>query len=276
MEVWASIRTGSLGLLSDAAHLLVDLSGLLFAYWALRLAAKPADPQATYGYVRAEVLAAAANGILLVGISAFIVVRAVQRLGDPLESLDTTEVLVVALFGLAANLGAAWLLARDAKENINTRGAFLNVLGDGIASVGVIVATLAVRYTGDTIYDTLVSFLVAAIIVVSGWGLLRSTTAILLETAPAHLDPPAIKAAVERVPGVLNVHDLHVWTLTPGHYSASLHVSIEEAFVPAFFELTRNVEALLAREFDLHHCTIQVEPEGDHESDHHDPVAEPL
>lgn len=273
VEVWAAIKTGSLALLSDAGHLLVDLSGLLMAYIALRWASRPATPQATYGFVRAEVLAAGLNGILLIGIAGFLVTRAIGRLRSPLADLDHVTVLWVAILGLGANLLAARLLQHDAKESINTRGAFFNVLGDALASVGVIVSALLVRFTGDPLWDTVVSFFVAAIIIVSGFALIRSTAAILLEVAPPDIDPGDVKARVESLDDVVNVHDLHIWTHTPGRHSATLHVTITRASTPRFHLVTRDIEALLDENFGLDHCTIQVEPAGeDAESDRFDPV----
>ncbi len=273
VEVWASIRTGSLALLSDAGHLLVDLSGLVLAYFALRWASRPATPQATYGFYRAEVLAAGTNGVLLVGIVLFLVYRAFGRLRNPLTELDTTLVLIVALIGLAANIVAALMLHRDAQENINTRGAYWNVIGDALASVGVVASAVLVRWTGDSGWDTYVTFFVAAIIAYGAVGLLRTSAAILLETAPPHLDMADVKRAVEGLGDVVNVHDLHCWTLTPGQYSLTMHVSITQASVPRFHEVTQDIEDLLMERFALDHCTIQVEPEGeDPESDRFDPV----
>ncbi len=273
VEVWGSIVTGSLALLSDAGHMLGDLSGLLIAYLALRWASRPATAQASYGFYRAEVLAAAVNGIILLGIVVFLASRAVQRIRSPLETLDTNVVLPVAVLGLLVNLLAAWLLHEDARENINTRGAFWNVLGDAVASVGVITSALLVRWTGDPLWDTLVTFFVAAIILYGAYGLLRSTMQILLEVAPPHIDLADVKRQVESLEGVVNVHDLHVWTLTPGKHSASLHVSIARDQIPTFHQVTKRIEGLLVDRFGLEHATIQVEPEGeDHVSDRFDPV----
>ncbi len=273
VELWASLRTGSLALLSDAGHVFVDMTGLLLAYAALVLASKPATPRATYGFGRAEVLAAAINGLLVVGIAVAIVVGALIRLRNPLESLDTGLVLVVATIGLAANLVAAMFLRLDAKQNINSRGAFLNVLGDSLASLGVIVAGLLVWWTGNTLWDTVVSFLVAAIILFAAWNLLKGAVAILLERAPPHLHPQDIKRAVESIPEVRNVHDLHIWTLTPGHHSLSMHASIRRSATDRWLEAIESIEDLLMERFGLEHCTIQVEPEGhDAVSDVYDPV----
>lgn len=273
LEVYASWKTGSLALLSDAAHLLIDLSGLVLAYFALRWASRPATPQATYGFYRAEVLAAGANGVLLVGIVLFLVYRAFQRLRAPLADLDATFVLWVAVVGLGANVVAALMLHRDAQESINTRGAFWNVVGDAVASVGVILAALLVRWTGNPSWDTYVTFVVAGIIAYGAVGLLRSSVAILLEAAPKHLDMEQIKRSVEGIEGVVNVHDLHCWTLTPGQYSLTMHVSIEPDRALTFHHITHAIEDLLEERFGLEHCTIQVEPAGeDPESDRYDPV----
>lgn len=273
-ELWAGFRTGSLALLSDAGHVFVDMSGLVLAYFALRIASRPADPQATFGYARAEVIAAAINGLLVIGIGVAIVVGAVQRLRNPLEELDTRLAIIVAIIGLLANALAAYMLHGDAKENINARGAWVNVLGDTFASMGVILAMFLVRWTGMTIWDTIVSFVVAAIIFVASWSLLRGALAILFERAPPHLKPREIKQAVESLPDVVNVHDLHIWTLTPGNHSLTMHVSIRRQTIPRFHLVIRDIEDLLQERFGLGHCTIQVEPEGeDHVSDHYDPVA---
>lgn len=273
VEVWAAWLTGSLALLSDAGHLLVDLSGLVIAYVALRIASRPATPQATYGFVRAEVLAAMLNGVLIFGVGAFIVIRAWRRLQDPLVDLDHSTVLWVAILGLVANLVAARILQHDAKESINTRAAWFNVLGDALASVGVIVSALLVRWTSNTAWDTYVSFLVAAIIVFAAWTLVRSSAAILLEVSPPGIRPGQVKRTVESLDDVVNVHDLHVWTHTPGQHSATLHVSIRSRAVPRFYKVTKDIEELLMERFGLDHCTIQVEPEGeDRVSDHFDPV----
>lgn len=273
VEIWAALKTGSLALLSDAGHLFVDISGLLIAYVALRLASRPATPRATYGFTRAEVLAAAFNGLLLLGIAVGITYGAFRRLQTPLEELDTGLVLVVAVIGLLANLFAARLLQRHAEENINAKGALLNVVGDAIASVGVIIAALLVRYTGDPIWDTLVSLLVAGIIAYTGIGLLRSSLNILLETSPPGIHPGDVKQTVESLPDVVNVHDLHVWTHTPGVHSATMHVSIRQESVSRFFQVTKDIEALMQERYGLDHCTIQLEPEGqDQISDGFDPV----
>jgi cobalt-zinc-cadmium efflux system protein len=273
LELWAGFKTGSLALLADAGHVFVDMSGLLLAYVALIFASRPASPRATYGYGRAEVLAAAVNGSLVVAIAVNIVIAAVKRLNNPIDSLDTNLILIVAGIGLGANLIAATFLHADSKENINSRGAFLNVMGDSLASVGVIAGALIVRFTGNTVWDTVVSFAVAAIILVAAWNMLRGAVAILLEWAPPHLQPELIKAAVESLSVVRNVHDLHVWTLTPGQHPLSMHVSITEEASAHWVQTIESIEELLMERFGLNHCTIQVEPEGhDQISDSYDPV----
>lgn len=262
VELWGAFTTGSLALLGDAGHVLTDLSGLLFAYVALRWASRPATARATYGFYRAEVLAAVLNGFLLVGIVVFLVMQAVRRLQQPLGALDTTTVLLVAAVGLVVNAGAALLLHRHAHDSINARGAFWNVLGDALASIGVIVSALLVRLTGDTLWDTLITFLVAAIIAYGALGIIRSASAVLLERVPPNIDLQELRLAVEAVDGVVDVHDLHVWTHTPGRNSASLHVCLRADRCPDFYPVVVEIEALLERRFGLTHCTIQPEPAG--------------
>ena len=274
VEVWASLRTGSLALLSDAGHMLADISGLILAYVALILASRPATKEASYGYQRYEVLAAAFNGLLLVGLVSVLVWRAIDRLQHPLERLDSITVLWVATLGLFANVVAALLLRKDALENINTKGALLNVLGDAVASVGVMASAAIVYFTGNTRFDTYVTFLVAAIIGLVALRLLRQTAAILLETTPPSVDLVKLKAGVEQLAGVVNVHDLHCWTLTPGHNALTMHVSIARTHTENFHAVIQAIETYLARAWDLHHCTIQLEPVGEDDvSDHYNPVA---
>lgn len=273
LELWGAYITGSLALLSDAGHMLTDLSGLLLALVAVRWASRPATPQASYGFYRAEVLAAMLNGFLLAGIVVFLIVRAIDRLNRPLADLDTGTVLWIAAIGLAVNVLAAVLLRESAQENINARGAFFNVLGDAVASMGVILSALFVRWTGNVFWDTAVTFFVAAVIAWGAYRLLRSTLAILLEAAPRDIDPVSLKRSIEGLEGVVNVHDLHVWTLTPGHHSASMHVSIRQEDTHRFHHIIRDIEDLLEERFGLTHCTIQVEPEDvDDVSHRYDPV----
>jgi cobalt-zinc-cadmium efflux system protein len=277
VEVWGAVVTGSLALLADAGHVLTDISGLLLAYLALRFASRPATPQASYGYYRAEVLAAMLNGFLLVGIVVFLVFKAVERLRTPLPDLDSLTVLAVAVIALAVNILVAVLLRRDARENINAKGALWNVLGDALASIGVIVAAALVHFTGNVLWDTLVTFFVCAIILVGAWGLLRATLHVLMEATPAHIDLAQLKRVMEGVEGVVNVHDLHVWTLTPGRYSASMHATIERSRILDFHHVVHDMEGVLMERFGLSHCTIQVEPAGeDHVSDRYDPVSQTL
>ncbi len=258
-EVWAGIAAHSLALLSDAGHVLTDISGLVLAMVALRWASRPATAKATFGYLRAEVLAAMANGILLTGVVVFIVLRAVDRLRHPVDSIDTTTVLVVAVVGLGINLLSARLLHQHAKHNINARGAYLDLVGDALSSVGVIVSTLIVRATGDVVWDTVVAFIVAGIIALGAANLLRSTFAILLERVPPGVDLDVVRKAMRDVDGVAEVTDLHVWTHTPGSHSLTAHVAIKPESAAAFQSILKEVEHVLAERFALEHCTIQIE-----------------
>ncbi len=260
VELWAAWRTGSLALLSDAGHVLTDLSGLGLALVALRVASRPATARATYGFARAEVLAALTNGILLVLVVGTILWRAAHRLQEPLPDLDTGMVLLVGAVGLGANLVSAALLRRDAQDSLNTRGAYLDVVGDALASVGVLASAALVRWTGDVVWDTAVSFLVAGIILVSAWRLLRTTGAILLERVPPHIRIEEVRSAVESVPGVVDVHDLHIWTHTMGRHSTTLHVCVAGERLADAHRVVESIEAVLRDRFGLRHSTIQAEP----------------
>lgn len=273
VEAYVAWLTGSLALLSDAGHMLADLLGLLLAYAALRVASRPATHRASYGFARYEVLAAGANGFLLMALVLGLAWRALARLRSPVAELDTPVILAVAALGLAVNILAAWLLHRGAGENINARAALWNVLGDGLASLGVLVAIGIVHMTGDTRWDTYVTFAVAAIIFVAAARLLRQSASILLEAAPPGIDLAEMKEHVEALPGVVNVHDLHCWTLTPGNHSLTMHVTIDRSRLPRFHHVVHDIEHLLATRWGLRHCTIQAEPAGeDPVSDQHNPV----
>lgn len=186
--------------------------------------------------------------------------RAAVRLRHPVDSLDTGAILLVAALGLAANLASAALLRRDARESLNTRGAYLDVVGDAVSSVGVLASALLVRLTGDVGWDTAVSFLVAAVILVSAARLLGSAGRILLESAPAHIDVEEVRRAVAAVPGVVGVHDLHVWTHTLGRHSATLHVTVAADALTEAHAVVQAIEETLRTRFGLRHCTVQAEP----------------
>ena len=258
LEAAGAVWTGSLALAADAGHMLTDVGGLALALFAAWVAARPPTPAKTYGYYRVEILAATVNALLLLAVAGFILVEAYQRLRAPREVLGG-PMLAIAVAGLAANLAAAWLLRGDARESLNVRAAYLEVLGDALSSLGVIVAALVVMGTGVTLVDPLVSALIALFIVPRTWRLLKQAVNVLLEGTPAHLDLGEIEGAMVKVPGVRRVHDLHVWTLTSGREAMSAHVVVDD--VRQSERLLDALHTVLHARFGIDHTTIQLDAE---------------
>jgi cobalt-zinc-cadmium efflux system protein len=258
VEVAGAAWTGSLALAADAGHMLTDVGGLALALFAAWVAARPPTPAKTYGYYRVEILAATVNALLLLAVAGFLLVEAYQRLRAPRE-VQAGPMLAIAVAGLGANLVAAWLLRQDARESLNVRAAYLEVLGDALSSLGVIVAALVVMRTGLTIADPLVSALIALFIIPRTWRLLTQAVNVLLEGTPSHLDLGEIERAMLHTPGVRRVHDLHVWTLTSGREAMSAHVVVDD--VRESERLLEALHAVLHARFGIDHTTIQLDVE---------------
>ncbi|WBB67048.1 cation diffusion facilitator family transporter [Micromonospora sp. WMMD812] len=258
VEAVAAFRTGSLALLSDAGHMFTDVLGIgmaLAAITATRHANR--DPQRTFGLYRLEVLAALANAVLLSGVAVYVVVEAVGRFGDPPEVL-AGPMLAVAVLGLLANLVAFALLRPGAGESINLQGAYLEVLGDLLGSLGVIGAAALIAVTDWWWADPLVAVAIGVFILPRTWRLGRAAVRILVQAAPKHLQVTAVHDRLAAVPGVAGVHDLHVWTLTSGMDVASAHLTMApEADVGAVLTAAR---AALHEDFHIDHATLQIEP----------------
>jgi cobalt-zinc-cadmium efflux system protein len=258
VELIAALWTGSLALLADAGHMFTDAGGLGLALFASWVAARPPTPAKTYGYYRAEILAAVVNALVLFVVAGGILVEAYQRVRTPTEVLGG-PMLAVAFVGLVVNGVCAWLLHRDAAASLNVRAAYLEVLSDAVSSVAVIVAAVVVLTTGWTVADPLASGAIALFIVPRTWRLLRQAVNILLEGTPAHLELGEIEEAITRVSGVRRVHDLHVWTLTSGREAMSAHVVVDD--VRESDRLLEELHALLHSRFGIDHTTIQLETE---------------
>jgi cobalt-zinc-cadmium efflux system protein len=259
VEVVAGILTGSLALLADAGHMLSDNVSLGLALVAVWLAGKPATPQRSFGFKRAEVLAALANGAGLVGVSIWIFVEAARRLREPPEVLGGW-MLVVAGIGLLVNVAAALVLLGPRRGNLNMEAAFRHVLGDMAGSVGALAAAAVILTTGWFYADPLASVLIGLLILGSAWAVLRESVQILLEGAPAGLDMAELEARLRAVPGVVDLHDLHAWTITSGVPALSAHLIVERQ---ADGECCRCAAAELLRdEFGIDHSTLQLETEG--------------
>ncbi|MBM4440526.1 MAG: cation transporter [Candidatus Rokubacteria bacterium] len=258
VELVGAALTGSLALFADAVHMLADAGGLALALFATWIAARPPTPAKTYGYYRAEILAALVNAVVLLGVTAAILLEAWDRLLHPTRVLGG-PMFAIAAVGLVVNLVSAWLLHRGAGHSLNVRAAYLEVLSDAVSSLGVLLAAAVILYTGWTYVDPLVSLAIACFIVPRTLGLLRQAVNVLLEGVPAHLDLSAIETAITRVGGVRRVHDLHVWTLTSGREAMSAHVVVDD--VGESERLLEALHAVLHARFGIDHTTIQLETE---------------
>ncbi|CAG0984898.1 Cadmium, cobalt and zinc/H(+)-K(+) antiporter [Gammaproteobacteria bacterium] len=257
VEVVGGLLSGSVALLADAGHMATDVAALALALFAFRVAARGPTESKTYGYRRTEILAALANGLVLVGVSVAVAVDAIGRLFTPPE-VETGLMLGVATAGLIANLASAVVLHRGHMHNLNVRGAFLHVVGDALGSLGAIFAALAMMFFGWPLADPIAALAITALILVSAWRLVRESVDVLMESAPGHVDMQSLTAAIRAVPGVVDVHDLHVWTLTSGYHAISAHVGVDDTSRTA--AVLRELQTLAAERFDLSHATFQVEP----------------
>lgn len=258
VEAVAAFTTGSLALLSDAGHMFTDVLGIGMALAAITATRRAGtDPQRTFGLYRLEVLAALANAVLLGAVAIYVLVEAVRRFGEPPEVL-AGPMLVVAVLGLLANIVAFALLRAGSKESINLRGAYLEVLGDLLGSLGVIAAALVIAVTDWWWADPLVAVGIGLFILPRTWRLGRAALRILVQAAPEHLQVTAVHDRLAAVPGVAEVHDLHVWTLTSGMEVASAHLTTDPGVDPA--GVLTAARAALHEDFSIDHATLQVEP----------------
>ena len=256
-EVIGGILTNSLALLSDAGHMLTDLLALGLSYFAISVARRPPTDEKTYGFHRMEILAALANGVTLIVICLVIFYEAYQRINNPPE-VKTAGMLVIAVIGLVANLVSAALLSGHS-GSLNVRGAFLHVVGDALSSVGIIIGGVVILFTGWFWVDPLISAGIGVIIVFGAYNLVRQSVDILLEATPGHIILEEVRAALQAIPGVLDVHDLQVWCLTPRICSLSSHLVITDVMTSRSDQTLREINELLAEHFQIEHTTIQFE-----------------
>ncbi len=273
VQIVGAIVSGSLALLADAAHMFTDAAALVVALIATAIAARPADDRRTFGYQRAEVLGALANGIILILLCAWVGIEAVQRLLSPAEAeVQGGLMLVVAIAGLVANAVSMFLLSRAQKRSINVRGAYLEVLGDLIGSAAVIGAAIVIVTTGFTQADAIASLFIAVLIVPRAIGLLREVVVVLTESAPVGVHVAEIREHLREADGVVDVHDVHVWQLTRGAPVFSAHVIVEDAALTdgRAAAILASLQTCLADHFDVEHSTFQLEPAGhvEHDSRH--------
>jgi cobalt-zinc-cadmium efflux system protein len=258
VELVVGLLARSLALLSDAAHMLTDAGSIVLALVAIRLAARPAQGGFTFGLRRAEILSAQVNGATLLVLGGLIVIEGARRLANP-PDVRGAAVLAVALAGVAVNLAAARLLAGSERRSLNVEGAFQHILTDLFAFIATAVAGLVIITTGFSQADGIAALFVAALMLRAGVGLLRDSGRILLEAAPPGLDPREIGRALAVAPGVVEVHDLHVWEVTSGFPSLSAHVLVQPG--SDCQARRRELAQLLEERFGIEHSTLQVEEE---------------
>ncbi|WUC03223.1 cation diffusion facilitator family transporter [Nocardia sp. NBC_00565] len=268
-EVTVGILAHSLALISDAAHMLTDAASIVLALIAIRLAKRPAQGQYTYGFKRAEILSAQANGITLLLLSAWFTYEGIKRLIHP-PDVSGPLVLVTALLGIVVNIAAAWSISRANRTSLNVEGAFQHILNDLYAFIGTAIAGAVVWLAGFARADAIAALVVAALMAKAGWNLVRESGRIFLEAAPAHLNPDTIGARIVMIPQVAEVHDLHVWQITSGQPSLSAHVLVDDN--ADCHAVRSNIETTLHDEFALEHTTLQVDHSADadaHSADLH-------
>jgi cobalt-zinc-cadmium efflux system protein len=263
VEAAGGLLTNSLALLADAGHMLSDSISMGVAVLAFTVGEKVANYSKTYGYKRFEILAAVFNGVTLVGVALYIFYEAYHRFADPPE-VASAGMLVIAAIGLGVNVLVAWLLMRngDTQENLNVRAAFLHVLGDLLGSVGAVAAALLILFFGWSWADPLASVIVAVLILISGWRVTKDAVHILMEGTPKNMNLDDIIKTVEEVPGIVSIHDLHVWCITSGQNALSCHAVVDgDLSVQASQKILRNIEHELEHQ-GIGHVTIQMENNG--------------
>ncbi|RYJ21100.1 cobalt-zinc-cadmium resistance protein CzcD [Streptomyces sp. L-9-10] len=263
VEIIGGIASDSLALFADAAHMATDAVGLGMALLAIHFAARPADETRTFGFARAEILAALANCLLLLGVGGFLLYEAIERFIVPPETKGGLTI-IFALVGMAANMVSLSLLTRGQKESLNVRGAYLEVLADTLGSLAVLVSAVVILTTGWQTADPIAGLLIGLMIVPRTVKLLRETLNVLLEAAPKNVDMNEVRAHMLALPGVADVHDLHVWTITSGMPVLSAHVVVDQDALDAVGheKMLHDLQGCLGHHFDVEHCTFQLEPRG--------------
>jgi cobalt-zinc-cadmium efflux system protein len=258
--------SNSLALMADAGHNFADALALALSAFALWMATKPADSKRTFGYHRVGILAALVNAVGLVVMAGVIFWEAIHRLKAP-EQVQSGTMIWVALVAIVLNSGIAWWLSKAAKEDLNIRGAYLHMLGDAAASFGVVVAGIIIALTSAYIADPIVSIIFAVLVLWSSWTIFTESISVLLEAAPVGLDVEQVRQSIRAVSGVLDTHDLHVWTVSSGLIAGSCHIVVADQSVSRGQQILQNVAHMLEHNFKIGHTTIQVEVDscGGHE-----------
>ena len=266
VEVVGGLLTKSLALLADAGHMLTDVAGVGLALLAIRFASRPATQARTYGFHRAEILAALTNAVVLIGISFYILYEAYQRWFHP-PQVDSRAMLYVAVIGLAVNVAGMLILRVGSSESLNMKGAYFEVLSDMLTSIGVIVAAIIMLTTGWYYADPLISAGIGLFILPRTWTLMKEAVGVLLEGVPSDVNLAALRETLEKVPGVAGTHDLHVWSLTSGVNAMSVHVAVAEG--TSHTNVLNAIHETIRMDFKIGHITVQIETPGWEASETH-------
>ena len=261
IEIVGGILSNSLALLSDAAHVFSDSLSLIMSWLAIYLSTRPATSSRTYGYHRTEVFAAFINGVSLIAISGWIFYEATHRFMEP-EPVKSKEMLVVAIIGFIANMAIVWLFHGEGHNSLNVRSAVLHVIGDALASVGVIVGGVVIYWTGWFVVDPILSGGIGIIILIGSFRVTKEAVHILLEASPKHADAHKVAACINAIDSVKDVHDMHIWSLCSNYLALSTHVSIAEDASRSSHELRQEINDKLQTQFSIFHATIQIEQVG--------------
>ncbi len=268
-EVIGGILSGSLALLADAGHMLTDAASIALAMVAMQFAERPASAERTFGYHRLEILAALLNALTLWLIAAWVVVEAYHRMTD-VPDVKGGLMLAVGTIGLFVNVAAAWILHSSSEHSVNVEGAYQHVMADLLGSVGVVISGILIWAFGWTLADPIVSVVIAVLILRSTWGLLVKVVHVLLEGTPEHIDVYRLCSKIEAVSGVTLIHDIHVWTISPGNEALTAHVLIDPEYPGDLEELCRRLRKIASRDFGIGHITLQLERSQEEcTEDHH-------
>lgn len=277
-EALIGYKSNSLALMADAGHNFADALALALSAFALWIATKPSDNKRTFGYHRVGILAALVNSVGLVSMAAVIFWEALQRLQAP-EHVQSGPMIWVALLAIILNSGIAWWLASGAKGDLNIRSAYLHMLGDAVASLGVVIAGVIIAFTSWYTADPIVSIIFAMLVLWSSWSIFTESIQMLLEGIPAGMELAKVELAIRNVKGVLNIHDLHVWTISSGLIACSCHILVTEQNISGGQKILKDVAHMLEHDFRISHTTIQIEVEdcgghdhmtqSDHDYGHH-------
>ena len=258
VELIGGILSNSLALIGDAAHMFTDTLALGLSLFALNIARRPASQTRTYGYLRAEILAALTNGVVLILISAYISYEAYRRFIEP-PQIQGGLMLVVAVVGLLANVIGLAVLRSHRHQNLNVKSAFLHMWSDAVSSIGVIVAATIILLTGWRLIDPIITIVIVVLIMRGAVGLVVEASNILLETVPKNLNVSQITSEIKAIKGVKDIHDIHLWTITSGVYALSCHLLIEDRMVSNSAEIVEKVNQTLSQKFGIGHSTLQLE-----------------